>query len=49
MDIAKLIKDLRESTGMSRKEFSEHTKGKLERYNIFHAFMLVRHSNDGKL
>ncbi len=25
MDIAKLIKDLRESTGMSRKEFSEHT------------------------
>ena len=25
MDIAKSIKDLRESTGMSRKEFSEHT------------------------
>ena len=25
MDIAKLIKELRESTGMSRKEFSEHT------------------------
>ena len=25
MDIAKLIKDLRESTGMSHKEFSEHT------------------------
>ena len=25
MDIAKLIKDLRDSTGMSRKEFSEHT------------------------
>ena len=42
MDIAKSIKDLRESTGMSRKEFSE-------RYNIFHASMLVRHSNDGKL
>ena len=25
MDIAKSIKELRESTGMSRKEFSEHT------------------------
>ena len=25
MDIAKSIRDLRESTGMSRKEFSEHT------------------------
>ena len=25
MDTAKLIKELRESTGMSRKEFSEHT------------------------
>lgn len=25
MDIAKTIKELRESTGMSRKEFSEHT------------------------
>ena len=25
MDIAKSIKDLRESTGMSRKDFSEHT------------------------
>ena len=25
MDIAKTIKDLRESIGMSRKEFSEHT------------------------
>ncbi len=25
MDIAKSIKDLRENTGMSRKEFSEHT------------------------
>ena len=25
MDIAKSISDLRESTGMSRKEFSEHT------------------------
>ena len=25
MDIAKTIKGLRESTGMSRKEFSEHT------------------------
>jgi DNA-binding XRE family transcriptional regulator len=24
-------------------------KGELERYNIFHASMLVRHSNDGKL
>ncbi len=25
MDTAKMIKELRESTGMSRKEFSEHT------------------------
>ena len=25
MDTAKTIKELRESTGMSRKEFSEHT------------------------
>ena len=25
MDIAKSIRDLRKSTGMSRKEFSEHT------------------------
>ena len=25
MDIAKSIKELRESTGMSRKDFSEHT------------------------
>ena len=25
MDIAKSMKELRESTGMSRKEFSEHT------------------------
>lgn len=25
MDIAKTIKELREGTGMSRKEFSEHT------------------------
>lgn len=25
MDLAKKIKELRESTGMSRKEFSEHT------------------------
>ena len=25
MDIAKSIKELRESTGMSRKEFSDHT------------------------
>ena len=25
MDTAKIIKELRESTGMSRKEFSEHT------------------------
>ena len=25
MDIAKSVKELRESTGMSRKEFSEHT------------------------
>ena len=25
MDIAKIIKNLRESIGMSRKEFSEHT------------------------
>ncbi len=25
MDKAKMIKELRESTGMSRKEFSEHT------------------------
>ena len=25
MDIAKSIKDLRKGTGMSRKEFSEHT------------------------
>lgn len=25
MDIAKSIRDLRENTGMSRKEFSEHT------------------------
>jgi DNA-binding transcriptional regulator YiaG len=25
MDIAKKIKELRESTGMSRREFSEHT------------------------
>ena len=25
MDIAKTIKELRESTGMSRKDFSEHT------------------------
>ena len=25
MDIAKSIRDLRESTGMSRKDFSEHT------------------------
>ncbi len=25
MDIAKAIRDLRESTGMSRKEFSDHT------------------------
>ena len=24
-------------------------QGELERYNIFHASMLVRHSNDGKL
>ena len=24
-------------------------KGELERYNVFHASMLVRHSNDGKL
>ena len=23
--------------------------GELERYNVFHASMLVRHSNDGKL
>ncbi|MBP3233071.1 MAG: helix-turn-helix domain-containing protein [Eubacterium sp.] len=26
MDIAKSIKELRESTGMSRKDFSEHTR-----------------------
>ena len=24
-------------------------KGELERYNVFHASMLVRHSNDGKM
>ena len=24
-------------------------KGELERYNVFHASMLIRHSNDGKL
>ncbi len=24
-------------------------KGELQRYNIFHASMLVRHSNDGKM
>ena len=28
---------------------SKMLKGELERYNVFHASMLVRHSNDGKL
>jgi hypothetical protein len=23
--------------------------GEVERYNVFHAFMLIRHANDGKL
>lgn len=24
-------------------------EGELERYNVFHASMLIRHSNDGKM
>ena len=26
-----------------------HAEGELERYNVFHASMLIRHSNDGKM
>ncbi len=41
MDTAKTIKELRESTGMSRKEFSEHTGIPVR--------ILVRRDENGKM